>query len=240
MTKAIQSERCGQHYPGYVLLEVEGRGLCYACIVCELYADMPSKTLAEWLGRSESGISGLAHKLGVFKSPEYFSTNPGCYPRGHVPANKGLRRPGYAPGRMAQTQFKRGERSGFAEDNWKSVGTIVADPEGFLRIKIAERVNGKPIGWDKSIWPLLHHQVWERHHGPIPPGHKIAFKDGDRRNTAIENLEILTHAEMMARNTIHNLPRELKDVIHLTGKIKQVLRRRLNEEHNGGLEEPSL
>ena len=30
---------------------------------------------------------------------------------GNVPANKGLRRPGFAPGRMAKTQFKKGHKN---------------------------------------------------------------------------------------------------------------------------------
>jgi hypothetical protein len=41
----------------------------------------------------------------------------------------------------------------------------------------------------------LHHVVWCEHHGPIPPGHKVAFKDGNHRNVAIDNLEMLTNSE---------------------------------------------
>ncbi|MEN3369982.1 MAG: hypothetical protein V7609_2125 [Verrucomicrobiota bacterium] len=35
---------------------------------------------------------------------------------------------------------------------------------------------------------LLHRLVWIEHHGPIPDGHQIMFRDGDRTNCAIENL----------------------------------------------------
>lgn len=46
---------------------------------------------------------------------------------------------------------------------------------------------------------LLHRRVWVEHHGPIPAGHTICFKDGDRRNCAIGNLEMLTHDEQQQR-----------------------------------------
>jgi hypothetical protein len=39
----------------------------------------------------------------------------------------------------------------------------------------------------------LHHVVWEEKHGPIPPGHKVCFRDGDRLNCASDNLFLLTN-----------------------------------------------
>lgn len=35
---------------------------------------------------------------------------------------------------------------------------------------------------------MLHRIVWVEHHGAIPPGHQVMFRDGDRRNCAIDNL----------------------------------------------------
>lgn len=45
----------------------------------------------------------------------------------------------------------------------------------------------------------LHHVIWIERHGPIPPGHKLAFKDGNHRNCAIENLELLTNSEQVRK-----------------------------------------
>jgi hypothetical protein len=150
---------------------------------------------------------------------------------GNVPFNKGIKRPGYAVGRMAETQFKPDNRSGFAEKNWKPVGTIVADPEGFLRIKVRDRIHGLPKGWDKSIWPLMHWREWEKHHGPIPTGHKVVFRDGNRAHCEINNLELITDAEMMRRNSIHKLPDELTEVIRLNASLKRRLRK-IREKQN--------
>lgn len=38
---------------------------------------------------------------------------------------------------------------------------------------------------------MLQRVVWREHRGEIPPGHEIIFKDGNKRNCAIENLECL-------------------------------------------------
>jgi hypothetical protein len=217
----------------------------------KLYADHSSAEIAQRVGRSVGKVYQAAARLGLQKSAKYMAHNVGFvlqpgigaayrFPKGHAPANKGLRRPGYAPGRMAQTQFKKGQRAGAAEKLWKPVGTIVADPEGYLRIKVRERVNGQPPGWSKEIWPLLHWRVYEQHKGPIPKGHKVVFRDRNRSHCEIENLELITDGEMMRRNSIHNLPPELKQVIVLNGALKRRLRRLCGKEQTERLERPLI
>jgi RNA polymerase sigma factor (sigma-70 family) len=46
----------------------------------------------------------------------------------------------------------------------------------------------------------LQRVVWTDAHGPIPEGHQITFKDGDRTNCSLENLECLPVAEVVRRN----------------------------------------
>jgi len=100
--------------------------------------------IAQALGRTVAATFNQAKKLGLKKSEEYLSSpaagriqpggNKGVSGRfmpGHVPANKGLRRPGWTRGRMAETQFRKGERRGVAARNWRPIGTILVDPEGF-------------------------------------------------------------------------------------------------------------
>lgn len=51
---------------------------------------------------------------------------------------------------------------------------------------------------DRTIY--LHHVIWMEHHGAIPKGHKVVFRDGNHRNCAIENLELLTNSEQVKRH----------------------------------------
>lgn len=209
----------------------------------ELYPDHTTREVARELKRSVYGVYGMANILGLHKTPEYIKAHARLqkgsrvgiehrYPKAHVPANKGLRRPGWSPGRMRETQFKKGERRGSAQHNWKPIGTILADSEGFLRIKVREaKAAEEPSGFGNTkVWPLLNRHVWEQHKGPIPPKHIVAFKDRNRSNCAIENLELLSMADNARRNNMWaTMPRELAEVIQMQGALKRKLRK-LNGE----------
>ena len=46
---------------------------------------------------------------------------------------------------------------------------------------------------------LIHHLVWLYHHGELPPKHlDIDHKDGDRTNSRIENLRLVSRTENLA------------------------------------------
>lgn len=222
-------------------------------LVRELFADMKTQDLADLMRRSYSGVCQAAKKAGVSKSVAYLAGPEACrmrrgdkiglafrFPPGHVPANKGLRRPGWAPGRMASTQFRKGERLGIAAKNWCPVGTIRPDGEGFLRIKVREWMKGEATGFGNTkIWPLLNRHVWEQYHGPVPPSHAVVFKDGNRSNTDIGNLECISRGELCKRNSVHRWGREMFEVIQLRGVLNRKLRT-LNEKQNIGSTQPSL
>lgn len=215
-----------------------------------LYPNRPTKEVVCALNRTLKGVYGMAMKLGLGKTQEFLDsdesgrlrkgqTRPGCertqFKKGMTPANKGLRRPGWHAGRMKETQFKKGTRSGIAARNWKPIGTIAVDREGYLRIKVRDAVHGvEATGFGNTkVWPLLGRYVWEQHNGPIPPKHVVIFKDGDRGNCSIENLELISTAENARRNSMwNNLPRELAEVIQLQGALKRKIRRLNGTEQN--------
>lgn len=211
-----------------------------------LYPDHFTADLARRFGRTVSKIHTAAARYGLKKSPRFLARYcrlqlgqvigaASQFKKGHILANKGLRRPGWAPGRMAETQFKKGNRSA----NYLPIGTVKADSYGYLRVKIANGLGG--FG-NQKVWAFLHRRVWEKAHGPIPKGHRIWWKDGNHKNCALENLELLTDAEHMARTTIHNLPPELKRVIQLNGALKRRIRRleEHGEERDLRSERPSI
>jgi hypothetical protein len=212
------------------------------------YPDASTAKIAEALGRSLTQVYQKAAVLGVKKSPEFDASQESGrlkkgqsrgtafqFPKGHVPANKGLRRPGWAPGRMRETQFGKGQRSGMAARNWKPIGAIRTDPEGYLRIKIREAEHGtEATGFGNTkVWPLLNRHIWEQHHGPIPPKHIVLFKDGNRQNCAIENFELISMADNARRNSMwNNMPRELAEVIQLRGALNRRLRKLDGKKHD--------
>lgn len=211
--------------------------------LAELYPKRRAAEVARSLKRSIAATYGAARKLGLKGQPYRIPkghTIPGSelhrFKKGDVPSNKGLRRPGWHRGRMKETQFKKGQRSGMAAKNWVPIGTILPDSEGYLRIKVRDALYGKEAtGFGNTqVWPLYNRWLWEKHKGPIPPKHLVTFKDRDRAHCVIENLELISMAENARRNRMWTIyPRELAEVIHLNGQLKRRLRRHGEEQNNG-------
>lgn len=88
------------------------------------YPHERTETLARDLGRTCGAVYQRADRLRLAKSAAYLASPAACrtngrqgmgtrFQKGSVPANKGLRgRKGWAPGRMAEGQFKPGVRTG--------------------------------------------------------------------------------------------------------------------------------
>ena len=78
-------------------------------------------------------------------------------------------------------------------------------------------------------WTAVHRLVWEAAHGPIEPGYVVVFRPGRRSanldEITLDALELVTRAELMGRNSVHNLPPELVQIAQLRG----VLNRKINQ-----------
>lgn len=186
-------------------------------VLRKFYPDAPTFVIAKALGRPLTQVYQQARKLDLQKSATYLASDAACrlrrgdsvgaafqFPKGHKPWNKGKK--GVATGGLA-TRFK----AGAMPHNHVPVGTEVTDPDGYLKRKIAE----------PKTWVYVHRYEWERVHGPIPKSHSLVFKDGNKANVSLDNLELRTKAEMMLRNSVHNLPPELVEVIQLQGALKR-------------------
>lgn len=198
-----------------------------------LFPDAPTIQLVPVFRRTLQAIRARAGTLGLHKSAA-FMASPHAYrfrrgqgggeacrfAKGHVPANKGTRRPGWHRGRMKETQFKKGQLNGVAAHRFMPIGSFrIAD--GYLYRKIS----AVPGPWTVN-WKMEHVLVWARAHGPVPSGHALAFRNRDRTDVRLENLELLTRRELMARNTVHNLPKPLAQTVQLLGQLNRQIRRR--------------
>lgn len=196
------------------------------------YPNESTAALAVAMRRTVAAVYGRANILGLQKTEEYLASPAACrlrrgdnigaayrFTTGQVPPNKGLRRPGWNAGRMQETQFKKGRPPG----NYQPVGsTRLVD--GYLYRKISDTPH---VTWTHN-WIPEHRRVWEEKHGPVPPAHTLAFKNGDKTDVRLDNLELITRRELMARNTIHQLPKELVGVLQLIGAVNRQINRRTN------------
>jgi len=217
-------------------------------LVMACYEFTPTRELAELTGRSMSSIYRLANLLDLHKSPECIAEQARVemrrpdhggrrcqFQKGIVPHNKGKKMPaGWAPGRMRETQFKKGERSGKAAEHWMAIGAK-RKIEGYLYIKISDIPN---VPYTVN-WKPMHVRLWEDKRGPVPAGHVVVFKDGNRDRVKISNLQLISRADLMRRNTIHNLPEPLKELIRLNGAIKRTITMRRKKDAEEQNERPA-
>jgi HNH endonuclease len=212
-------------------------------MVRELYPRTSTAEVARRLGRTVEAVYNCAHDLGLRKTPEYLASPDACrlrrgdnvgaayrFPKGHVPANKGLRRPGYGPGRMKETQFKKGNVSKRWDPELYCIGGLRINANGYVDMKVCKARGA-------LAWRALHVLLWEDEHGPVPPGYTLCFKDRDKLNVGLDNLELISRADLCRRNSIHNLPPEIKGAITVLGALKRRVRR---EEQNRGLARSSF
>lgn len=185
-------------------------------ILADNYHESTSEEMVELLGGVFLGqkICDKAKKIGLCKSETYKSkykiSSNGRFSAGIKPWNKGINYK--AGGRSIETRFK----PGLVPANRSSVGTKRIDTEGYILIKIEE-------GMHK--FRLLHREVWKEHHGEYPSsGMVLVFKDGNKRNCKIDNLECISRKELMLRNSINKYPEEIKDVI----RLRAVITRKIN------------
>ena len=186
-----------------------------------LYPHQPSVDVAAALGRTLSSINAMAAWLGLRKTARYLASPAAHrfdglkgigtrFRKGHRPWNAGMK--GWkAGGRSKLTRFKRGHRPW----DWQPVGHERVTKDGVLQRKVTD------TGYTPRDYKAVHAIVWEEHFGPIPEGHIIIFKDRDRRNFDRANLQCISRAENMRRNTIHRYPPALKQAIRLAGKLNR-------------------
>lgn len=191
-------------------------------LLARLYPDESNPTLAKIFGRSAASIKNEAIKLGLHKSTEFMATGPGQFKAGNRTWNKGMK--GLDIGGK-NTRFQKGHRPA----NWKPIGHEM-DISGYLNRKVSDdrsqRDNYRPV----------QQLVWEEYMGkPVPEGHTVIFRDSDKRNFYPGNLELISRAELMRRNSHHtNLPPELAQIIQLRGAITRKInrRRRMHEKQS--------
>ena len=105
-------------------------------------------------------------------------------------------------------------------ERYKPIGTERVTIDGYLERKINDDM---PL---QKRWRAVHIVHWEQVNGPLPAGHALVFRDGNKRNICLENLELLTRAELMRRNSCHNHGPEIAELVRLRAIITRQINKR--------------
>lgn len=198
------------------------------------YSTMLSQDIAEKFGCSLYSIYTKAYSLGLKKASD-FSNSPMSgriqkgqklstttqFKPGHTPFNKGRKLEEFLSPekieKMKTHQFKPGHKpyntGKNGEIRWRH-------HPGYYFIRQAE-----------NKWEFLHRYLWEQKHGPVPKGYNIIFKDGNRRNCTMANLECISNAELAEGNRHTKYPSEIRKAIELNNKLEKQIRKHETDKY---------
>ena len=190
------------------------------------YPHEPTADIARDIDRTVKTVYQRAQKLGLRKTEKYLASPAAHrldgvngmgtrFQKGQKAWNKGLH---YTPGgRCREGWFKKGGRSPRWPAEDYQVGALRINTDGQLDLKIKEGLRA---------WYSLARYVWTTERGPIPPAHVIRYRNGDTHDTRIENLELITRAEHLARNWHRRYPLEIRRLVQLRGALQRQINKR--------------
>lgn len=153
------------------------------------------------------GIEFSDRQCKVYKNNHNINSGlTGRFEKGHVPANKGQK--GFAAPGSEKGWFAKGH----TPKNHRPVGSERISKDGYIEIKIAE----------PNKWKLKHRVIWEKYNGEIPKGHIVGFRDGNKTNTDINNLVLVSRSAhaVMNHTDLHAFTGELKETAIYLAELK--------------------
>ena len=154
--------------------------------ILQNYHGVGPKEMAERLN-AEFGTSYTRNQIKTYYGNHKLSSGlTGYFPKGIIPANKGKK--GYCAPGCEKGWFKKGQ----TPPNKTEIGTI--------RFRASDGYLFEKYGPGCHDWKPHHQLVWERAYGKPPEGYVIVFKDGDRMNCDLSNLELVSYAENLELN----------------------------------------
>jgi hypothetical protein len=190
-----------------------------------------------WIERHKTYLRADAHALFValFHRPDVSLSNyhslckrkgwhtgrTGQFSKGQPSHNKGQK--GVCSPGSEKGWFKKGGRTGRANDLYKPIGTERLSKDGYLERKIHD---GMPL---QSRWRAVHLVEWEAVNGPIPAGHALKCLDGDKTNTDPSNWDLIPRALLPRLNGrfgrgYDQAEPEMKPTILLVAKLEHAAR----------------
>lgn len=114
--------------------------------------------------------------------------------------------------RVNQFSFEKGYFHPSPRSQCYNIGAERITTGGYVEIKME---NG---------WTLKHHVIWEAAGNTIPENHCLFFKDGDKQNFDLENLEAIPFGELGRKINLYKYPEELRPTIELLWELKREIK----------------
>ena len=172
------------------------------------YATSYMSDMCMYFNRSEKSIYMQAFLMGLKKDDKFKRDNvrekmspnflAHCKKKGCVGVGYKMSKERYE--KCSLTMFKKGDLP--AKTN--PVGTLFFWKRGEVWIR---------TGFKQR--ELYHRYVWKQHNGEIPKDRIVSFIDGNSQNCDISNLQLISRADNMARNSINRYPKEFKSKVFL-------------------------
>jgi len=166
---------------------------------------LPRKELTEkfnTLFGTQKTIAAIAIRC---KKKGWLSGRAGHFTPGHQPWNTGTK----GIMKANSTSYKKGQ----TPPNKKPIGAErICAKDGYILIKTAE----------PNKWEHKHRVIWEQHHGKVLAGYNLVFKNNNKLDCTLENLELISKQEHCRRNKlqISKQPAEIQPTLKLVAKLQ--------------------
>lgn len=186
------------------------------------YLDIPIKTLASKLGRSQTFVRKVLNdeKLHIPKRIIEARKKASRFKKGQKVFNKGIPRSEWMSKegieKCKSTQYKKGN----LPENSLYNGAVN------LRKDSTSGYHYYYVRISKAKWIPFHRHLWEQVYGKIPEGCNIQFKDGNSLNVTLENLYLINKKNQVVINKKggRKIPFELVDTIKLINELKNKIK----------------
>ena len=157
--------------------------------ILENYIGTGHQAMADLLNQTFGTSYTKSQMAAYYKNHKLNSGLRGHFKKGCIPFNKGIK--GLFLG-GEEIQFKPGNRPA----NWVPVGSERVNANGYVDVKIQD-------GMLQKNWKGKHIIIWEETHGPGPKGHVVIFADGNQQNVVLDNLLLVSRAQLVRMNQKH-------------------------------------
>lgn len=207
----------------YVNKTVKSSVSVFDDFIKENYLTIPIKTMAQMCRKgSETAFRCRIKQLGLIIPPELAEQRKraSCFAKGHIPDNKGKKLEEFMSAENIVKFRANTYKKGNVPKNKMPIGSITVKFYGGSNMKNPSyRLQFIKIGEGNYDWRPLHIHNWLEAGKSIPKGFVLAFKTTDYMNVELDNLHLITKKENMLRNSIHNFPEDLREILLLKGRL---------------------